>query len=53
MAAKRNYIRAAWWLYGAVYDADWKSDPQRPEPIDKLIEQMSCPWSEFSASWIT
>jgi carboxymethylenebutenolidase len=43
MAAKRSYIGAAVVLYGAIYDADWKSDPRRPEPIDKLIEQMSCP----------
>lgn len=43
MAAKRDYICAAAVLYGAVYDADWKSDPRRPEPIDKLIEQMKCP----------
>jgi carboxymethylenebutenolidase len=43
MAAKRDYIRAAVVLYGAVYDADWKSDPRRPEPIDQLIAQMSCP----------
>ena len=43
MAARRDYISAAAVLYGAVYDADWKSDPRRPEPIDKLIEQMKCP----------
>jgi carboxymethylenebutenolidase len=43
MAAKRDYVAAAVMLYGAVYDADWQSHPQRPEPIDKLIEQMSCP----------
>ncbi len=43
MAAKRDYIAAVIMLYGAVYDADWKSQPQRPEPIDKLIEQISVP----------
>jgi carboxymethylenebutenolidase len=43
MAAKREYIAAVVMLYGAVYDADWKSHPQRPEPIDKLIAQMSSP----------
>lgn len=43
MAAKRQYITAAVMLYGAVYEADWKSHPQRPEPIDKLMQQMSCP----------
>jgi carboxymethylenebutenolidase len=43
MAAERDYIAAVVMLYGAVYDADWKSQPQRPEPIDKLMEKMSCP----------
>jgi carboxymethylenebutenolidase len=43
MAAKRDYIAAVVMLYGAIYDADWKSQPQRPEPINKLIEQMACP----------
>jgi carboxymethylenebutenolidase len=43
MAAKRDYVAAVVMLYGAVYDADWKSHPQRPEPIERLIEQMSCP----------
>jgi carboxymethylenebutenolidase len=43
MAAKRDYIAAVVMLYGAVYDADWKSQPQRAESIDKLLEQMSCP----------
>ena len=43
MAAQRDYICAAVVLYGAIYDADWKPDPHRPVPIDKLIEQMRCP----------
>jgi carboxymethylenebutenolidase len=43
MAAKRDYVAAVVMLYGAVYDADWKSHPQRPEPIDRLMEQMSSP----------
>jgi carboxymethylenebutenolidase len=43
MAAKRDYVEAVVMLYGAVYEADWKSHPQRPDPIDKLMEQMSCP----------
>lgn len=42
-AAKRDYITAAVVLYGAVYDADWKSHPTRPEPIDKLMKEMKCP----------
>jgi carboxymethylenebutenolidase len=43
LAAKRDYICAAVMLYGAIYDAEWKPDPRRPDPIDKLLEQMSCP----------
>jgi carboxymethylenebutenolidase len=43
MAAQRDYVAAVVMLYGAVYDADWKPHPQRPEPIDRLMEQMSCP----------
>jgi carboxymethylenebutenolidase len=42
-AAKRSDIRAAVVLYGAVYDADWKSHPMRPEPIDKLLQEIKCP----------
>jgi carboxymethylenebutenolidase len=42
-AAKRNIFSAAVVLYGAVYDADWKSHPLRPEPIDKLMQEISCP----------
>ena len=30
-------------LYGAVYDADWKSHPMRPESIEKLMQEISCP----------
>jgi carboxymethylenebutenolidase len=43
MAAKRDYVAAVVMLYGAVYDADWKSHPQRPDTIDALMEKMSCP----------
>ena len=42
-AAKRDYLSAAVVLYGAVYDADWKSHPLRPEPIEKLIQEIHCP----------
>jgi carboxymethylenebutenolidase len=42
-AAKRDYLVAALVLYGAVYDADWKSHPLRPEPIDKLMQEINCP----------
>jgi carboxymethylenebutenolidase len=43
VAAKRNLLSAAVVLYGAVYDADWKSHPLRPEPIDELMRAISCP----------
>ena len=43
VAAKRDYLSAAVVLYGAVYPDDWKSHPLRPEPIDKILEQISCP----------
>jgi carboxymethylenebutenolidase len=42
-AAKRDDIRAAVVLYGAVYEADWKAHPLRPEPIDKLMQAIKCP----------
>ena len=42
-AAKRDYLKAAVVLYGAVYDADWKPHPIRPDPIDKLMREISCP----------
>ena len=42
-AAKRDYLKAAVVLYGAVYDADWKSHPIRPESIEKLMQGISCP----------
>lgn len=42
-AAKRNDIRAAVVLYGAVYDSDWKAHPMRPEPIDQLLREIKCP----------
>ena len=43
VAAKRKLLSAAVVLYGAVYDADWKSHPMRPESIDKLMQEISCP----------
>jgi carboxymethylenebutenolidase len=45
VGAKRDYIAAAVVLYGAVYDADWKSHPMRPESIEKLMQEMKCPLS--------
>jgi len=43
VGAKRDYLSAAVVLYGAVYDADWKSHPMRPESIEKLMQDMKCP----------
>ena len=43
VAAKRNILSAAVVLYGAVYDADWKSHPLRPESIEKIMQEISCP----------
>ena len=43
VAAKRDYLAAAVVLYGAVYDADWKSHPMRPESIETLLQKMKCP----------
>ena len=43
VAARRNFLTAAVVLYGAIYDADWKTHPTRPEPIDKLMQKMKCP----------
>ncbi|HYJ15757.1 MAG TPA: dienelactone hydrolase family protein [Candidatus Limnocylindria bacterium] len=43
VAAKRDYLTAAVVLYGAVYDADWKSHPRRPESIETLLQNMQCP----------
>ena len=43
VAAKRNLLSAAVVLYGAVYDADWKSHPLRPDSIEKIMQEISCP----------
>lgn len=43
VSAYRDYLSAVVVLYGAVYNADWESHPLRPEPIDKLMEKISCP----------
>ena len=43
VSAKRDYLTAAVVLYGAVYDADWKPHPMRPESIEHLLQKMSCP----------
>jgi carboxymethylenebutenolidase len=43
VSAKRDYLAAAVVLYGAVYDADWKSHPTRPESVEQLMRKMTCP----------
>jgi len=43
VAAKRDYLAAAVVLYGAVYEADWKFHPHRPQSIEELMREMSCP----------
>jgi carboxymethylenebutenolidase len=43
VGAKRDYLTAVVVLYGAVYDADWKSHALRPESIEKLLQQIKCP----------
>ncbi|MBM4263003.1 MAG: dienelactone hydrolase family protein [Deltaproteobacteria bacterium] len=43
VGAKRDYLSAAVVLYGAVYDADWKSHAMRPESIEKLMQEIKCP----------
>jgi len=43
ISAMRDYLAAAVVLYGAVYSEDWKSHPLRPEPINTLMEAISCP----------
>ena len=48
VAAKRNILSAAVVLYGAVYDADWKSHPLRPDSIEKIMQEISCPVTAVS-----
>lgn len=43
VSAKRDYLAAAVVLYGAVYEADWKSHPMRLESIEQLLQAMNCP----------
>ncbi|HEX9455776.1 MAG TPA: dienelactone hydrolase family protein [Candidatus Binatia bacterium] len=43
VGAKRDYLMAAVVLYGAVYDADWKSHVMRPESIEHLLQEIKCP----------
>jgi len=43
VSAYRDYLAGIVVMYGAVYNADWESQPLRPEPIDTLLAQISCP----------
>src|SRR5262245_35058371 len=43
ISAYRDYLSGCIIMYGAVYNADWESQPLRPEPIDSLLEKISCP----------
>ena len=43
ISAYRNYLVGSVVMYGAVYNADWESHPRRPEPINTLLEKVSCP----------
>jgi hypothetical protein len=37
-----NAIRRRVVLYGAVYEADWKAHPMRPESIGQLMQEIKC-----------
>ncbi len=39
LSAYRDYLAGIVVLYGAIYNADWESQPLRPEPIDTLLER--------------
>jgi carboxymethylenebutenolidase len=43
ISAERNYLAGAVVLYGAIYKRDWEPHPLRPQPIDRLLERVSCP----------
>ena len=43
VSVHRPDLAAAVLLYGAIYRADWESHPLRPEPVDHLLERVSCP----------
>jgi carboxymethylenebutenolidase len=43
ISASRDYLSGCIVLYGAIYNADWEPQPLRPEPIDTLLQQISCP----------
>ncbi len=43
MSAYRGYLSGIVVMYGAIYNADWASHPLRPDPINTLLEKVSCP----------
>src|SRR5215471_14936549 len=43
VSAYRDYLAGFVVMYGAIYGADWESQPLRPEPIETLLEKVSCP----------
>ena len=43
ISAYRDYLSASVVMYGAIYNADWESHRLRPEPINGLLEKVSCP----------
>src|SRR5262245_23321179 len=43
VSAYRDYLAGIVIMYGAVYNADWESQALRPEPINQLLEKISCP----------
>jgi carboxymethylenebutenolidase len=43
ISAYRDYLLGSVVMYGAIYNADWESHPRRPEPINTLLEKVSCP----------
>jgi carboxymethylenebutenolidase len=43
VSAERKNLAGVVVLYGAIYRLDWEPHPLRPEPIDRLLERVSCP----------
>jgi carboxymethylenebutenolidase len=42
-SAYRDHLAGIVVMYGAIYNADWEPHALRPEPIDTLLKQVSCP----------
>lgn len=43
LAAHRNDISASVVLYGAVGGKEWLTNELRPEPVERLVDQVCCP----------